>query len=1010
MANPILYFKNTINAQIWQLTYNSGSGVLGFYDTTTSRWAGYFHDTTDQLDLPVSISSTTPSTGSLVVAGGVGIGENINVSGNAGVNGTINGQTITSTAYFTGTLSVASTIKSSGSTIVVTGSGNTQFRLTNTINSQVWNFAYNAGSGVAGIYDGTGAQWACYFHDTTGQMEVPTNIASTTTTTGSLIVAGGVGIVGALNVGGNINGQTISSSASFTGTLNTAGILTSLGNTIRVGGAANTRFRLSNTTNSQLWNFEYNAGSGVSGIYDGTGSQWSCYFHDVTGQTEFPINIASTNTVTGTVIVAGGVGVAGALNIGGNVYTAGSLGVDIAVPTARLHVAGVTATAGTASLKINSGTLLSVTENGAVESDGTNLYWTDNTGTRQLLNGAAGSSNLSQAYSSGSSSANQTLALLDTKGGAFIVDGTSVSFTGAYAFRVVSSNVGTAGTQNAVQLATTFAPTSGTAAFQPLSVSYTINQTGGANGTVTGLLINATESAVVGVHNLLNLQIGSVSRYLIDRYGNTTITQAAENALAPTALTVTGGSHTAITLGTEDIGANFDFSATKQWSTGAITTQREIVFKAPTYTAVGASTITTGATLAVTGAPIASTNVTITNPYAVWVQSGTTQFDAGTFSATSGNAKCVGISGTFAPASGSCAFQALAINYTLNQVGTGITTGLLINETDTAVGSTAAYLIDAQRNGASRFTVTRYGGIIANQFASASPGAILTLTGAAQSAIATTTESINANFNFNFTKTWTVGSITTQREVVIQAPTYAASSGSTMTTGATLAITNQPTAGSNMTITHPYALWVQAGATCFVPTATVASATGAVWNGVNIGAATLTLSGSTTPITSLTLFNVAGPTISAASAVVTTDFYTGYLGAASFTGVGPASATRTWSLGLAGNIQFGGGQQVHTKDVNVAGPYTILSTDYLLHVRQTATAAITMNLPSIATVGDGWIIISVDSGYNAAANNITLARNGTDKINNVAGNYVQNVSGSSLWLVANATTSNWELI
>ena len=62
------------------------------------------------------------------------------------------------------------------------------------------------------------------------------------------------------------------------------------------------------------------------------------------------------------------------------------------------------------------------------------------------------------------------------------------------------------------------------------------------------------------------------------------------------------------------------------------------------------------------------------------------------------------------------------------------------------------------------------------------------------------------------------------------------------------------------------------------------------------------------------------------------------------------------------------------------------------------------NLPSIATVGDGWVVYSADSGYNAAVNNITLVRNGTDKINNVAGNYAQNVAGSVIKLTANATT------
>lgn len=59
-------------------------------------------------------------------------------------------------------------------------------------------------------------------------------------------------------------------------------------------------------------------------------------------------------------------------------------------PTAVLHLPGVTTTAGTASLKINSGTLMTTPENGAIESTGTDLWWTDDTGTRQALNGAGG--------------------------------------------------------------------------------------------------------------------------------------------------------------------------------------------------------------------------------------------------------------------------------------------------------------------------------------------------------------------------------------------------------------------------------------------------------------------------------------------------------------------------------------------------------------------------------------------------------------------------------------------
>jgi hypothetical protein len=107
---------------------------------------------------------------------------------------------------------------------------------------------------------------------------------------------------------------------------------------------------------------------------------------------------------------------------------------------------------------------------------------------------------------------------------------------------------------------------------------------------------------------------------------------------------------------------------------------------------------------------------------------------------------------------------------------------------------------------------------------------------------------------------------------------------------------------------------------------------------------------------------------------------------------------------------IGGGVTARTTDINAAGPYNVLTTDYMLAIRRTSTSAIQINLPLIADAGDGRVLVSIDSGYNAAANNITLARSGSDKINNVAGNYVQNVSGSTIWLRANANTSNWEIV
>ncbi len=192
----------------------------------------------------------------------------------------------------------------------------------------------------------------------------------------------------------------------------------------------------------------------------------------------------------------------------------------------------------------------------------------------------------------------------------------------------------------------------------------------------------------------------------------------------------------------------------------------------------------------------------------------------------------------------------------------------------------------------------------------------------------------------------------------------------------------------------------------------IASVAGAVWNGIKFAADTLTITGGPGAITSLCKFLVEGPTITSAAANVTTDFYTQRIGVATFVGVGPASATRNWSLYVEGNTRFGGAQTIPGKQILIgASPYTVLETDYFLEV-QSNGGAITINLPALTggTQLNGRIIIIKDSGYNAAAANITVVRgNAGDKINNVAGSYAINGSGNALALKANTTNNDWEI-
>lgn len=79
------------------------------------------------------------------------------------------------------------------------------------------------------------------------------------------------------------------------------------------------------------------------------------------------------------------------------------------------------------------------------------------------------------------------------------------------------------------------------------------------------------------------------------------------------------GTLSALTAGTEYIWSQFDMTGTWQFATGAIATQRAVVFNAPTYSFVGASTITTAVTIDIDAAPTAGTNATITNRLALRV-------------------------------------------------------------------------------------------------------------------------------------------------------------------------------------------------------------------------------------------------------------------------------------------------------------------------------------------------------------------------------------------------------
>jgi hypothetical protein len=101
-----------------------------------------------------------------------------------------------------------------------------------------------------------------------------------------------------------------------------------------------------------------------------------------------------------------------------------------------------------------------------------------------------------------------------------------------------SSGAGRAFTAGAI-----FAPSSGTSTFNFFDLSYTINQTGGANGLTTGISMVVTETAVVGAHNLIDLRIGATSKFKVDNAGKPLFGLAAialGGGAAPTVGTIGG--------------------------------------------------------------------------------------------------------------------------------------------------------------------------------------------------------------------------------------------------------------------------------------------------------------------------------------------------------------------------------------------------------------------------------------------------------------------------------------
>jgi hypothetical protein len=134
---------------------------------------------------------------------------------------------------------------------------------------------------------------------------------------------------------------------------------------------------------------------------------------------------------------------------------------------------------------------------------------------------------------------------------------------------------------------------------------------------------NGTSRTTWGANGQQTHTVGSLTGAWI------TYTQGANTSAGSTAqgLLWTAVAHTLQLASTELTDINFNLARTVTFQAGAITTQRSFRVQAPTFGFAAGSVITTAATFAISGAPVAGTNATITNSYALLVESGATRLN-----------------------------------------------------------------------------------------------------------------------------------------------------------------------------------------------------------------------------------------------------------------------------------------------------------------------------------------------------------------------------------------------
>ena len=376
--------STTSSAIASALTDETGSGALVFATSPTLVTPDIGAAIGTSLYLSAVTPSTSTTTGALKIPGGVGIGLSLSIGGRLLL---FNGSNYT--AFVSSQVGSGSTIYTLPATSPATGSSVLQSDSTGVMSwVPMVATSSGAGSGTVAIpdaqyrvayYAGTGASVSSTSLITAAAtgVSIGGNLQSTSITSGSMYVYGGLGITGNAFIGGtayipsttpsNISNLLISNNTATTTTSSGALVVTggaAVGQTLSIGGSlnifsgaslytgfksaqsgVNTTYTLPPTTPSGTATSYLSSGidgvmawvaapiSGGSGSVNSGAATYAAYYATTTNAVSQNANlqftgsgvsvggnINSTSTTTGSLLVWGGVGITGNAFIGGTVY------------------------------------------------------------------------------------------------------------------------------------------------------------------------------------------------------------------------------------------------------------------------------------------------------------------------------------------------------------------------------------------------------------------------------------------------------------------------------------------------------------------------------------------------------------------------------------------------------------------------------------------------------------------------------------------------------------------